>query len=266
MDYLLILFPALVAGVLVVLTHVPLGIEVLRRGIVFIDLALAQTAAFGSILVSWIFVHQSSDSHGHAVSGLEYLSAYGAAIACSSLFYLVRNAPAKIQEALIGCVFVLAASASILLLSNHPQGGEYLKDVLVGQILWVQWRDLLLASGISLIVGIGLFLFFGKQKKFVFYPTFAIAVTLATQLVGVYLVFATLIIPALAAYQSRKPLLVAYAAGLIGYASGLVLSVIIDSPSGSVIVITIAMTALVVWGFRIVTASFQRKPHPRSEP
>ena len=269
MEYISILLPALLAGALVVLTHAPLGIEVLRRGIVFIDLALAQAAAFGSIFVTWLIAryasqphsHSHSHSHDHApsqdygVSALEYLSAYGAAIICSCLFYLVRKAPAKIQEALIGCVFVLAASASILLLSNHPQGGEHLKDVLVGQILWVQWSDLAVAAGVSVLVGIGLWFFRVRQMKFMFYPTFAIAVTLATQLVGVYLVFATLIIPALAAYKSKKPLFVAYTTGLSGYTLGLWLSVVIDSPSGSVIVITIAAAALMIWIMQISRGS-----------
>lgn len=248
-----IVLPALIAGLLVVLTHVPLGIEVLRRGIVFIDLAVAQTAALGTIFATWVGARLAADSHGHShvhshsVIEPTALAAYATAIACASGLYLMRNVPARIQEALIGCTFVLAASASVLLLSSHPQGGEHLKEVLVGQILWVRWDDLYLAAALSGLVAVGLILLGKKRNRFVFYPTFAVAITLATQLVGVYLVFATLIIPALAAYGRRRPLLLAYVTAVGGYVVGLLLSVLLDSPSGAVVVLALALVGGTVW-------------------
>ncbi len=247
MEFLPILLPALIAGLLVVLTHIPLGAEVLRRGIVFIDLALAQTAALGSIVATWVFHKESHDSHEYFSSLLIFLASYGAAIVCASALYFIRKAPAKIQEGLIGSIFILSSSMSILLLSEHPQGGEHLKDILVGQILWVGWQDIAVAILVTALVLGGLYLFQRKQNQFVFYPTLAIAITLSTQLVGVYLVFATLIIPALAVYRSNRPLLFAYLVGGIGYISGLVLSVLIDSPSGAVIVLTLSVAGLLIW-------------------
>lgn len=247
MTTISIVLPALVAGLLVVLTHVPLGIEVLRRGIVFIDLAVAQAAAFGMIFATWAHAHLSAGSHEHSMVEPATLAAYATAIACASGLYFLRRAPARIQEAVIGCTFVLAASASVLLLSNHPQGGEHLKDVLVGQILWVRWEELYFAAALSCLVALGLAVLHRARDRFVFYPTFAVAITLATQLVGVYLVFATLIIPALVAYRHRRPLLVAYLTAIGGYVVGLASSVVLDSPSGAVVVLSLALVGSVVW-------------------
>ena len=142
---------------------------------------------------------------------------------------------------------MLAASASVLLLSNHPQGGEHLKEVLVGQILWVRWEDLYFAAALSGVVALGLVVSSRARNRFVFYPSFAVAITLATQLVGVYLVFATLIIPALVAYRRRRPLLVAYLTATGGYVVGLAVSLILDSPSGAVVVMALALVGSVVW-------------------
>ena len=241
-----IVLPALLAGLLVVLTHVPLGIEVLRRGIVFIDLAVAQTAAFGMVLAVWLDSLFHDETHTHSETGYVMVAAYIAAVICASGLYFLRRAPARIQEAIIGCVFVLAASFSVLLLSSNPQGGEHLKELLVGQILWVSTNDLYLAAVFSSLVIIGLLVLKNRGYGFAFYPVFAIAITLATQLVGVYLVFATLIIPALVAYRSRHPLILAYITGVGGYVIGLSLSVLLDSPSGAVIVLSLAMFGGVV--------------------
>ena len=245
LELLPILLPALIAGFLVVITHIPLGAEVLRRGIVFIDLALAQTAALGSIVAAWVFYEGGHDTHVHSNTALMFLASYGASIICASVLYLIRKTPANIQEALIGSIFILTSSMSILLLFQHPQGGEQLKNILVGQILWVGWQDIIVASSVTAVVLIGLYLF-KRNNQFVFYPTLAVAITLSTQLVGVYLVFATLIIPALAVYRCKRPMLFAYLVGFIGYTSGLILSVLIDSPTGAVIVITLAFTGLIV--------------------
>ena len=251
MEFLPIVLPALIAGLLVAITHIPLGREVLRRGIVFIDLALAQTAALGSIVVTWAFHKGGHQAHEHINTGLLFIASYTASILCASLLYFIRQAPAKIQEGLIGTIFILASSTSILLLSEHPQGGEHLKDILVGQILWVRWQDITVACLITLLVLVGFYLFKKRKNQFIFYPTLAVAITLSTQLVGVYLVFATLIIPALAVYRCKRPLLFGYVVGIVGYLSGLILSVLIDSPSGSVIVITLSLTGFLVWLFTL---------------
>lgn len=234
-----ILGPALVAGLLVLLTHVALGKQVLDRGIVFIDLAIAQIAGLGVILVDALGLP------GGAIA--VQISAVSAALLGAVLLtWTERRAPEQ-QEALIGVMFILAACAGILLLSSNPHGGEHLKDLLVGQILWVDSTQLLWLAGATAIVLAALWLGIVERfGRFGFYATFAIAVTASVQLVGVYLVFSSLIIPALATrkHQGRKRLIIAYLVGGVGYALGLALSAVFDLPSGAVIVWTLAACGL----------------------
>lgn len=234
-----IILPALLAGMLILSTHVPLGREVLQRGIIFLDLAIAQMAALGLIIAHFIGL----EAHGALVNQLVAVSA---AVIGASLLYQVRHAPAAIQEALIGILFMLAATGSILLLAKDPHGGERLREVLVGQILWVEYSDLIATA---IIYGLILVLWFGWRQRlgsYGFYPVFAVTITLSTQLVGVYLVFASLIIPALASLHWRRPALAAYGIGVAGYFLGLLCSALFDLPSG----------AMIAWGLGIAGGLF----------
>jgi len=232
-----IIAPAFCAGLLVLSTHVPLGQQVLKRGIIFIDLAIAQVAGFGVIVAAaldWagnIFVVQ--------------FFAVSAALSATLLLNWTEKWWADIQEAIIGVLFVLAATASILLLSENPHGGEHLKDLLVGQILWVTW-DMLWP--ILLLYTLCLVLWFKLQpiNKFGFYAIFAIVVTASVQLVGVYLVFASLIIPAIATRKitSSIRIQIGYACGAVAYLAGLIVSTIMDLPTGAVIVWTLFLVGL----------------------
>ena len=152
------------------------------------------------------------------------------------------------QEALIGTSFILAATGGILLLANNPHGGEHLKELLVGQILWVEWGQLLNAAIISIIVISIWIQFREKIGSLGFYMLFAVAITVSVQLVGVYLVFASLIVPALATigYTTKSGFGLSVIIGACGYASGLVLSALLDLPSGAVIVWMIAISALLI--------------------
>lgn len=234
-----ILGPALIAGLLVLATHVPLGTQVLDRGIVFIDLAIAQIAGLGVI---------GADALGLPEGGVAVqMAAVSAALLGALLLtWTERRAPQQ-QEALIGVMFILAACAGILLLSGNPHGGEHLKDLLVGQVLWVNWTQLLWLAGVSALLLFALWRgWVQRLGRFGFYAAFALAVTASVQLVGVYLVFSSLIIPALGTrrQQGRRRHLTAYAIGALGYASGLTLSALFDLPSGAVIVWTLAACAL----------------------
>ena len=235
-----ILVPAFLAGLLVTATHVPLGIQVLKRGIVFIDLAIAQIAALGIMgadLLGW-------EPQGWAAQ----VAAISAAVAGAAILTWAEKHWPDVQEATIGVSFVLAASAAVLLLAGNPHGGEHLKDLLVGQILWVNVKTLwpvLLAYAAVLALWFGLGERLGRSG---FYLLFACAVTVSVQLVGVYLVFASLIIPAMATrYFSTKRLAAAYLASAAGYALGLALSALFDLPSGAVIVWTMAVIAIAVY-------------------
>jgi zinc/manganese transport system permease protein len=141
------------------------------------------------------------------------------------------------------------------LLANNPHGGEHLKDLLVGQILWVNGSQLVLMGGLTAVLA-GLWFALGRRLGSLgFYVIFAMAVTASVQLVGVYLVFASLIIPALATrgLTGRARLAAAYFIGVVGYALGLACSALFDLPSGAVVVLVMAVVAIlgsVRWGVK----------------
>ncbi len=236
--------PALLAGLIVLSTHVPLGQEVLKRGIIFIDLAIAQVAGLGVIAahaMNW-------DPNGLEVQIAAVSTALVAAI---GLNWTEKRWP-KIQESLIGILFILAATGGILLLSGNPHGSEHLKELLVGQILWQTYSSLL---PLAALYAVTLILWFTLRERFgplTFYLIFAIVVTASVQVVGIYLVFASLIIPALATIGLRRGnrLLVGYFIGGISYFAGIVLSVYLDLPTGAVIVWSMAFIAVLA-GFMV---------------
>jgi zinc/manganese transport system permease protein len=245
-----ILWPAFLAGLLVTATHVPLGMQVLERGIVFIDLAIAQIAALGVIAADFL----GWGEHGLAVQ----VAAVGAALGGAALLRWTERRWPDVQEAIIGVAFVVASSGAILLLARNPHGGESLKDLLSGQILWVTPAQLGAAALVSLGIGAVWFMIRRNPGRSGFYGLFACAVTMSVQLVGLLLVFATLVIPALATYYTRnKRYAKAYLVSLAGYAAGLLLSLLADLPSGATVVCAIALT-----GAATALAFRAPRPHP----
>lgn len=240
-DFGLLLAP-FCAGLLVLATHVPLGREVLRRGIIFIDLAIAQVAGLGVMaahLAGW----------GDADGGID-LATQATAVAaavCGALLltWSGRRWP-EIQEALIGLLFAVSACVGILLLAHNPHGGEHLRDLLAGQILWVSWGQLLLPAVVYAFVLVVWFQVGPRLGDTGFYLLFALTVTLSVQLVGVFLVFASLIAPALASRRlaGNRGLFRGYIAGIIAYAIGLVASSVADLPPGPTVVCVLGLAAM----------------------
>jgi zinc/manganese transport system permease protein len=238
---LMIVLPAFLAGLLVLATHIPLGAQVLRRGIVFIDLAIAQIAALGVIIAG----AAELDPHSATVQ----LAAGAAAVLGAVLLTWTEKRWPEVQEAQIGVMFILAATAGLLLVAHNPHGGEHLQDLLAGQILWVGYPQLV-TPAIGAVVILGLLAGLrNRLGRLGFYLVFALAVTASVQLVGVYLVFASLIVPSLAVrhYRARLRLAVAYLVGIGGYGFGLVLSVVLDLPSGALIVWCLTLLAMLVY-------------------
>lgn len=234
-----ILAPALAAGVVVLMSHVPLGQEVIRRGIIFIDLAVAQFAGFGLMVAAFM----GMEPHGWELQ----MVAFGSALLGAGLLGLMEKQLAGFHEAVIGISFVLAATGSMILLANHPQGGEHLTELLVGQILWVQWSQLYFPLLVAvLIFGLSCWQPRMLQGKW-FYVFFALAITASVQLIGVYLVFASLIIPALATCRlpAKTAGYRALAIGTAGYASGLLFAAWMDWPAGAVIVWALVIAAAI---------------------
>lgn len=235
-----ILWPALVAGLLVSATHVPLGMQVLKRGIVFIDLAVAQIAGLGVIVADRL----GFEPQGVAVQ----IAALGAALAGALALNWTDKRWPEIQEAVIGVAFIVAANAAILLLAANPHGAEHLKDLLVGQILWADGARLVIVAVVSALI---LAAWFGLRARLGgagFYLLFACAVTASVQLVGVYLVFASLIVPALATLRfARRRLAAAYLLAGLAYAVGLGLSLVSDMPPGPLVVCVMAALGLALF-------------------
>ncbi|MEW8294881.1 MAG: metal ABC transporter permease [Candidatus Thiodiazotropha sp.] len=232
-----ILGPAFLAGLVVASTHVPLGRQVLQRGIIFLDLAVAQTAGMGLVAahaLDW-------EPGGWQVQ----LIAVSAAVFAAYLLHLTESRWPEIQEALIGCLFILASSGSVLLLAANPHGGERLRELLVGQILWVGYQQII---PVALLYVAVLALWFSplrKRSQLLFYLLFAVAITASVQLVGIFLVFATLILPALAVRQKDSGAdFLGYLIAATGYGLGLVLAALFDLPAGAMIVYTLAIASL----------------------
>ncbi|MAC47331.1 MAG: zinc/manganese transporter permease [Oceanospirillum sp.] len=249
-----ILLPAFLAGLIILLSHIPLGQRVLNKGIIFFDLAIAQLSAFGVVLFSVLF---SSLTHPLLVQ----LMAAGTAVGGALLLYRMRHLAVKLQEALIGILFMLSATGIMLLLAQDPHAGEKFNTLLLGQILWISYEDL--DDLLLLTLGIG-GLWWGlsrANRELAFYPCFALAITLSTQWIGVYLVFASLILPALVSQNSRSPKTTAFVLGSSSYLLGLVISALLDLPSGAVISWTLALTAL---GFIVLKHSLTDKHQIKS--
>ena len=230
-----IIGPALAAGLLVLSTHVPLGQMVLKRGIIFIDLAVAQVAGLGVIAAS-VFGWEDN-------RWIVQIAAVSAALLAGISLHWTEKRWPNSQEALIGTLFVLAATGSILLLAEHPHSGEHLKDLLVGQILWTTWSALI---PIALVYGVLFAVWLGLRERIHgvgFYVAFAFVVTASVQIVGVYLVFASLIIPALSTRRlsGARRVFTGYMVGGLSYLAGIILSAVLDLPTGAVIVWTMAI-------------------------
>ena len=232
--------PALVAGLLVLATHVPLGGIVLNRGIIFIDIALAQVAATGVVFGTMMWGPDIND-------WIVQASAVGAALACAAFLVWTDKRFPAVQEAIIGVAYVSAAAVQLMMLAANPSGAEHLKKLLIGQILWVTPMQLL---GVGLVYAAVLALWYYRdlqRERILFYIAFAIVITLSVQIVGILLVFASLIVPALAARGARPSLrpLIAFNIGAVGYLAGIVASALFNTPTGATIVCTLVPVAIV---------------------
>lgn len=247
-----IVAPAVAAAFVVTAVHAPLGIEVLKRGIVFIDLATAQIVGLAVILLGLGLEEPPWPARQAA--------AFAAAIAGALFFrWIERKAPGE-QEAVIGSAFIVAASVALLAIVGDPHGGEALRRVLSGEILFVTWGGL---AAFLPVYAAAAALWFGvpaMRRGAGFFITFALAVTASVQLVGVYVVFASLILPALAAragggYDLRRAL----ASGAAAVAAGVAISVGADLPAGPVLVACFALSAAAA------RTLFAARPAPRAQ-
>jgi len=228
--------PALLIGLLIAIVHVPFGVEVLKRGIIFIDLAIAQIAALGYLCSEIVFEGASPLIGG--------LSAFGAAILGGAIFKVIENRQPDKQEAWIGVFFVVSASLSILILSDQPHGAEELNHILSGQILFTTYSDFKTCLPIYVILFATVIKVTRAMTGLYFYALFALTITLSVQVVGVYVVFASLIIPALVFSRQKMGSHAPYVFSSLSVVIGILGSTVFDFPAGPSLVITYFLSAI----------------------
>ena len=242
--------PAFFACLMIALTHAPLGIEVVKRGIIFIDLAIAQIAGLGIIISSILFDEPSA----LVVQSVALLLA----VIAGSFFHKMESVAKDNLEAIIGVSFVLAASVILLVLAGSTHGGEDLTHLLGGQVLFVTW-DHVVGHGLIYISILVIWFSYPKVRSGLsFYLIFALALTSSVQLVGVYLVFSSLILPALAAFNTSRPHLIAWACGISSVVIGMLVSIVLDYPSGPVMVVSFVLVTVVYVAGRKILVSRRR--------
>ncbi len=265
MEYLdFLLWPFLTSLVLVGI-HVYFGLHVIKRGIIFVDLSLAQVAALGTTF-AFLFGY---DPDGD----LSYWFSLAFALAGAAIFTLTRKVESHIpQEAIIGIVYAVSSAAAILVVSHSPEGSEHIRHLLVGSILTVTPAGMLKTTAVYTLVGLfhwlarkpilGLTFNGGTGQArvrlwdFLFYASFAVVVTSSVKICGVLMVFIFLVVPsvfaALITDSIGRRLLYGWIFGLIGSAIGLILSVGLDTPTGATIVFTFGMMLLLYVPWRYI--------------
>jgi zinc/manganese transport system permease protein len=257
MDILSLLLKPFLACLILSAMHVYLGFHVLKRGIIFVDLALAQVAALGAT-IGFLLGYGLHSNWSYALS---LISSISAALIFSRIRYDSEQIPA---EAYIGIVYAVASAGAILVLSIAPEGGEELKSLLLGHLLFVDWHEIIKIAAIYSLLGLFYWLYrkqflaISESYKqaplsglkvqlwdFLFYASFGVVVTSSVELAGVLLVFSFLVVPsvaaALIAKGVRARLLVGWIVALTSSLLGLFFSYQLDLPSGACIVIAFAV-------------------------
>jgi len=235
LENLAIILPAIAVGMMILLVHIPLGQEVLRRGIIFIDLAVAQMAGLGVVVAELLHVE---------AGWLIQLAALVFAMVAALGFRLTERYWPQSQEAVIGLSYVLAATVAMLLLSSQPQGADHFQQILSGEMLFVSWEKILAHLPVYGLVLAVWFALPRIREGLGFYVLFALAITSSVQLVGVFLVFASLIAPAL--ILQGRALALQYAVSGTGLMAGVWVSLVADLPTTMVVVLSIVVSNLLV--------------------
>jgi len=260
LEILLFLLPPFAACLILVAILGYLGLHVLEREIIFVDLALAQIAAFG-VVVGFIFGHEP-----HSAASFAY--ALAATALGAALFSFTRTRETGVpQEALIGISYVVATAATIIVADLAPEGAEHIKELLAGGIVWVTWKAVLRVAIVCGAVGLFHYLFRRrflaisedadkegtkgvslKRWDFLFYLSFGVVITVAVEIAGVLMVFAYLVAPAIVALATSKRwgprLLIAWGVGGTASALGLLASYRWDYPSGPAVVCALGLLLL----------------------
>lgn len=266
MNALIFILPALVVCLVLVGIHTYLGMHVIAREVIFLDIALAQIAALG-LTIALLYGFEPG-------SQTAYLFALGLTFVAAILFTLLKECPMPL-EAIIGVSFVVSSAIGILLAEQVPHGVEHLKYVLSGNILWTTWPQIAKTAVIYSLLG-GVHYIWRKQfilvstnpeeaKKqnmrvwfwnLLFYLSFGVVITSSVQIAGILLVFSFLIIPALCSMlifsDIKRRVLFGYLIGSIASMIGLGISLTFDLPSGPAIVTTLGLLLVLIYGAKVL--------------
>ena len=264
MDWSILTFLAapIVASLIIAGIHAYLGLHVVERGVIFVDLSLAQIASLGAAIAVW----QGSDPH----SAIVYWMSLGFTLIGAFIFAMIKGHEAKIpKEAFIGISYAVASAAVILTLSKATGESEHLRDMLVGNILSVQWPEVWTTAAVY--VGIGAFHYVFRARfleismdaagaaargvsvrfwDFLFYASFGLVVTRSVAIAGVLLVFCYLIVPSVGAmlWAGRivPRLAIGWVMGVVVSMLGMYFSVAFDLPTGATIVCTFGLVLILM--------------------
>ncbi len=251
------LAPAIAASLIIAGIHAYLGLHVVERGVIFVDLSLAQIAALGAAIAVW----QGYDEQSSAI----YWMSLAFTLIGAAVFALVKGHKARIpQEAIIGISYAVASAAVIITLSKATGEAEHLRDMLVGNILSVQWPEVWLTGAIYIVIGLFHYVF--RQRfleisldpeaasargvpvrlwDFLFYASFGLVVTRSVAIAGVLLVFCYLIVPSVGGmlFSGRvgPRLAIGWVMGTVVSMLGMYFSVLFDLPTGATIVCTFGL-------------------------
>ena len=287
-----LMLPAFVASIVLLAMHAYLGIHVIARGVIFVDLALAQVAAMGWAAANLGVTHWLMESFCIPEDAGGYMVGVGATFIAAGLFSITRFDHKYVpQEALIGIVFVVASAITLLLSAMAPRGHEDVEQLFTGALLWVTWGQIVRLLAAYIVIG-GLHIYLRhrfltisldpaaaeakgwaiRAWDFLFYALFGIVVTYSVSIAGVLVVFSFLVIPAVIAFlfanTPRKLLAIAYVSGVVATVGGLVLSYQFDLPTGPITVCAFAFVLIAAFVVRrlLPSASPVEGPGPTPQP
>lgn len=282
-----VMLPAFVAALILVGIHGYLGIHIIAREVIFVDLALAQVAAMGWAAASLGLGAWVSGTFGLASQDAAYAVGLAATLVAAALFSVSRLEEDVVpQEAIIGIVYVVASAATILLTAQAPRGSEHVQELLTGALLWVTWPEIVKTGVIYAVIGAvhwflrDRFLTISLDPEeaarrgwsvrwwdFVFYALFGVVVTSSVAMAGVLLVFTFLVIPAVIAFLFTVrpgPLLgIAWGTGTAATVLGLVVSYQTDLPTGPTVVCAFAVALLAAFALRPLLG--RARPDPAAD-
>ena len=274
--------PALVAALILVGIHGYLGIHIIARGVIFVDLALAQVAALGWAAAGLGLGNTVSSFTGLSPATAGYLVGLAATLIAAAVFSLSRMEHERVpQEAIIGIVYVVASAVTILLAAQAPRGSEHVEQLLTGSLLWVTWPEIVKTAIVYGVLGLVHWLLRHRfltislhperaQEErwrvagwdFLFYALFGVVVTSSVAIAGVLLVFSFLVIPAVIAFLFAKTagrmLSIAWVTGTAATVVGLWVSYESDLPTGPVVVCAFGLALIIA----LVTRRIVRRKAP----